>query len=178
MQKMTAKTLAFSAMLIAFATALSFLTIVKMPQGGSVSALSMLFIALIGYFYGVKVGVMAGVAYGLIQFAFGGYVVHPVQFLLDYPLAFGCLGLSGLFYKHKYGLIIGYLTGVFGRFVCSTAAGFVFFSEYAPEGQSALLYSIIYNGTYLGVEALISSIIILVPVVRTNLEKLKERAVL
>ena len=66
-----------------------------MPQGGSVTLLSLLPIAVITYLYGTKRGVTAGVALGLVNLIFGPYVIHPVQLLLDYPIAFGALGLGG-----------------------------------------------------------------------------------
>lgn len=45
------KRLVTSAMAIALATLTSFITIFKMPMGGSVTLFSMLFIVLIGYWY-------------------------------------------------------------------------------------------------------------------------------
>ena len=48
------KRLVTSAMAIALATLTSFITIFKMPMGGSVTLFSMLFIVLIGYWYGIR----------------------------------------------------------------------------------------------------------------------------
>ncbi len=84
-------------MRLQFSFVLSQIKLFSLPQGGSITPFSMLFIILIGYFFGVKTGVLTGIVYGLLQLAFGGWVMHPMQLLLDYPLAFGALGLSGLF---------------------------------------------------------------------------------
>ena len=76
---------------------------------------------MIGYFFGPVQGILCGIAYGMLQLAIGPYVVHPAQLLLDYPIAFGMLGLSGFFHKRSDGLIPGYIVGVFGRLVCCPA---------------------------------------------------------
>ena len=48
---------------------------------------------------GPKVGITTGVIYGIIQFIILPYAIDPIQVLLDYPLAFGVLGLAGFFQK-------------------------------------------------------------------------------
>ena len=114
-------------MAIALATVIA--TVIKLPSlpnGGSVTLISMLIICLVGYWYGPVTGIIAAVAYGVLQFITGPYVVHPLQVLLDYPLAFGALGLSGFFYKKKNGLVIGYIVGVCGRFVMHMISGLIF----------------------------------------------------
>ena len=128
------KILVFSAVAIALGTALSMVSIVKMPQGGSLTLFSMFIVSMIGYFFGPVQGILCGIAYGMLQLAIGPYVVHPAQLLLDYPIAFGMLGLSGFFHKRSDGLIPGYIVGVFGRLVCSVLSGVIFFAEYA-EGN-------------------------------------------
>jgi len=105
--------------------------------------------------YGLRAGLEIGVIYGLVHMALGGCVINPVQAMLDYPLAYAALGLSGLFRKY---LIVG--VGVVGRFLCHFISGIVFFAIYAPEGMNPALYSAIYNGSYLIIEFIISSIII------------------
>ena len=73
----------------------------KMPYGGSVTLFSMLFICLIGYWYGVRAGIMTGLAYGILQFIQEPYVLSLFQVCCDYVLAFAGLGLAGLFSKSK-----------------------------------------------------------------------------
>lgn len=170
------KQLMFAAMAIALASVASFLKIMDMPMGGSVTLFSMLFISLIGYWYGPAVGIMTGVAYGLLQFAIDPYVFSIPQVIVDYPLAFGALGLSGFFRDKKWGLYIGYVVSVLGRYVFAFLSGYIFFGMYAPEGWNAVAYSLAYNGAYLGAEGLLTLIVIGVPPVRVALDKVKVMA--
>ena len=133
---LTTKQLVYSAVAIALAVVCSMIKLFDMPMGGSVTLLSMLFIVLIAYWYGPYVGIMTAVAYGLVQFVLEPIFYTIPQMLLDYPLAFGALGLAGFFNKKKWGLQIGYIAGVIGRFVFATISGVVFFAAYAPEGMS------------------------------------------
>ena len=173
---LTTKQLVYSAMAIALSLVCSMIKIWTMPMGGSVTLLSMLFIVLIAYWYGPYAGIMTAVAYGLVQF-----VIEPIfytipQMLLDYPLAFGALGLAGFFHKKKFGLQIGYIVGVFGRFVCSTVSGVVFFASFAPEGMHPLLYSMGYQASYLVPEAIATLMIISIPPVSKALANVKKHA--
>ena len=91
--------------------------------------------------------------------------------LVDYPLAFGALGLSGFFSNKKYGLQIGYVVGIFGRFVFAFLSGLLFFAAYAEgSGMSAPVYSICYNGAYMLPESIFTAcgawILLRVPVSR------------
>ena len=164
------------AMCLALATALSYVKLFKAPMGGSVTLCSMLFIVLTGYFYGAKTGLMVGTAYGILQFVLEPYFYTIPQVIIDYPLAFGALGISGFFYKKKNGLYIGYILSVFGRLVFATLSGFIFFSQYAPEGMHPFIYSLSYNGSYLGIEALITLAVISLPPVKNTIAKLKKEA--
>ena len=81
---------------VALAWALNFLKLWEMPYGGSV-ALDMAPIMLLALRRGWKVGVLTGVLYGFANMLPRPFIVHPAQMILDYPLAFGLVGLSGLF---------------------------------------------------------------------------------
>ena len=174
--KDTTKKLVYSALGIALALVTSYIKLWEMPMGGSVTLLSMLFICLIGYWYGLKYGLIAGIAFGLLQFVIDPYMISVPQVILDYPLAFGALGLSGLFCDKRFGLQIGYVFGVIGRFVCSTLSGVIFFADYAPEGMNPWVYSIAYQGSYLGVELLLTLIVISIPPVAKALSLVKGQA--
>jgi thiamine transporter len=136
----------------AIAVALSFVlglfVLFKMPFGGSVS-LEMIPLILLSLRQGWKVGVVAGAAYGLLYLAIDFFVVHPVQLLLDYPLAFGALGLAGLFKPTVLGAVLGATVAVLARFACHFLSGVVFFASVAPEGWNPYLYSAAYNAAYL-----------------------------
>jgi thiamine transporter len=147
--------------MLALSCALSMLTIYKMPQGGSITAGSMIPIIFFAVRWGVGPGLLTGLAYGLIQAILpGAYIMHPIQFLLDYPVAFTCLGLAGFFNKDNASILAGTALAVLGRLVCHILSGVVFFGEYAPVGQSPWVYSLIYNGTFLGVEFIITAILV------------------
>ena len=175
--------LVFSAVAIALAMITSNIKLMHMPMGGSVTLLSMFFITLIGYWYGIGGGLIAAVAYGLLQFVIGGYFLSLPQMLCDYPLAFGALGLSGLFRmkdrRHPISRMLpGYLLGVCGRYVFSIISGVVFFASYAADAgyESPFVYSAVYNGAYLGVEALITVVVILIPAVQKGLSQVTKLA--
>lgn len=162
-----------SAMAIALATVTSMIKLADMPLGGSVTLLSMLFIALVGYWYGPTAGITAGMAYGLLQFVLEPVFYTLPQMFVDYPLAFGALGLSGLFRNRKFGLQIGYTAGVLGRFAFSFLSGVLFFAAYAPENMHPAVYSAVYNGSYLAAEGVLTLIIISIPPVAKALKYVK-----
>ncbi len=176
-KKFTAKQLTFSAMAIALAMVTSMLKLWDMPMGGSVTLFSMLFIALIGNWYGLTTGLITGLAYGLLQLVIDPYILSIPQLVLDYFLAFGALGLSGIFSKSKNGLIKGYLLSVFGRFIFSTISGYIFFPTFMPEFlDNALVYSICYNGFYIGAEAALTLVLLMLPPVNKALNEIKKIA--
>lgn len=174
--KVSTKILVTTSLLLALSFVLNKITIIKMPQGGSVTAFSMLVLSLVGYFYGPRQGIMAGIAFGLLDLLVGGYVVHPIQLLLDYPLAFGALGLCGLFRNKKNGLITGYLVGALSRYICVVISGIVFWGMYAPENFNPVSWSLFYNITYIGVEAAITVPLLFVPSIKNLITRLKQIA--
>lgn len=95
-KKWTAKTVAFGALSIALSFVLSCFRLYRMPQGGSVTPGSMLPLMLFSAAYGVGPGLLAGLAYGVLQYLQGGWFANVWQFSLDYLLAFAALGLAGL----------------------------------------------------------------------------------
>ncbi len=148
---------------VALAYALNLIVVFRMPQGGSVTAVSMVPLLWLALRRGVKVGVIGGIVFGIVDMFPQPFVVHPVQFLLDYPLAFGALGLAGLFQRYP---IPGVIVGIACRFICHFISGFVFFGMYAPEGMNPAVYSAIYNGSYLIVELVLSVIVMYILVKR------------
>lgn len=174
--RLTAKQLAFCAMAIALGTVLSNLKIYEFPFGGSVTLLSMLIICLPGYWFGLEAGLITGAAYGVLQLIIDPYVIHPLQLLSDYPLAFGAFGLSGLFTEKKNGLLKGYAAGIIGRWIFATISGWIFFAEYAWEGWHPLPYSLAYNGIYIFSEAAITYIVLAIPYARSALARIKKLA--
>lgn len=173
-QKTNTKTMVVSALLVGLSIVLTRITIYSLPQGGSVSLFGMLPIVICAYFFGTRRAVMCGMCVGMIDLIFKPYVIHPIQLLLDYPLAFGAIGFAGLiFMAKKDGLIPAYLFGVLCRYICAVISGVVFFGAYAPEGFSALTWSLWYNLLYLAIEAAGTVVLLLIPSVRYSLKRIK-----
>ncbi|MCI5584952.1 MAG: energy-coupled thiamine transporter ThiT [Lachnospiraceae bacterium] len=179
-KKITTRQIVFSAMAIALATVIAVvIKLPSLPNGGSVTLFSMLIVTLVGYWYGPVVGITAAVAYGILQFITGPYVVHPAQVILDYPLAFGALGLSGFFKDKKNGLLTGYIVGVIGRFFWAMVSGLIFYTEYVDSLQgnmAAIWASTAYNLSYLLPEAVLTIILISLPAVKKAMGSIKAMA--
>ncbi|MCM1155746.1 MAG: energy-coupled thiamine transporter ThiT [Roseburia sp.] len=177
----SARQLVFSAMALALGFATSYIKIIDMPWGGSVTLCSMLFVTLIGYWYGPKIGLSAGFAYGILQFVQGGggYILSPMQACMDYILAFAALGLSGFFYKKNNGLIRGYLLAVFIRGLFHSIGGYLYWMDYMPDNfpkSLASIYPIAYNYAYILIEAAITIVILLLPPVKQAMNRVKAMA--
>jgi len=154
-----------SALLIAIGFVLSYITLIRMPQGGSVTPLSMLPILLIGIRHGIKWGLAGGFVYACLQMlqqfwppptgTVEGYIAVV---MLDYILAFSVLGLSGIFKGKKYGLAIAAPICLALRFICHFISGIVVWGVFA-EGMPVWLFSLVYNGSYMGVEIVITTVV-------------------
>jgi len=155
--RFSTKLIAETVVFVALATVLSYIKLFSLPQGGSVTAASMVPLVWLALRRGPKVGLFAAAVYGLVQLALEPYIYHPVQVLLDYPIAFGLLGVAGFFQKRP---LIGTSLGIFGRFFAHFLSGIVFFASYAPEGMHPIVYSAVYNGGYMLVELVISVYVI------------------
>lgn len=144
-KKWNAKTIAFAALAISLSFVLSCFRLYRMPQGGSITPGSMLPLMLFSATFGVGPGLLAGMAYGLLQFFQGGaYFLNVWQLLLDYILAFAALGLCGL-YRHlpkAWGLYASMALAAVCRALSATLAGYMFW-------ETDLWPSLVYNGTYL-----------------------------
>ena len=177
-KRIETKPLVFAAVAMALGMITSFLKLFEAPMGGSVTLFSMLFICCIGYWYGLRTGLITGFAYGLLQLISDPYIISLPQMITDYLLAFGALGLSGLFCNKKNGLIKGYIAGVLGRYLFAFLSGLIFFASYAEgTGMSAPVYSLAYNGSYLGCEAFMPLIILPIPAVNKAFLRVKQMAV-
>lgn len=158
------------ALMVALATILSFITIYHLPQGGNITALSMLPIILMSYRNGLKWGIFTGFAYSLVQLLIG---FHNVMYmptllrqigciLLDYIIPFTFLGTACFFAKPFKNQIVGIGVSTFivcfVRFICSFLSGILLFGAYAPEGTPVWLYSLVYNGSYMLPETILTII--------------------
>ena len=178
-KRMGTKQLVFCAMAMALAFITSYIKIFNMPWGGSVTLCSMLFIVLVGNWYGPKTGVLVGLVYGILQFIQEPYVLSFFQVCCDYILAFAALGVAGFFAKSKNGLIKGYIVAVIARGAFHALGGYLYWMDYMPENFPKALYSvypILYNYSYLLAEGVITVIIICIPAVAKGLNRVKRIA--
>jgi len=153
--------LAESSVLIAVGFALSYITLIKLPQGGSVTPLSMLPILMIGLRHGPKWGLGGGFAYACLQMLqqfwpppTATVAAYISVILLDYVFAFTILGLSGFFRGMRYGLVYAAPVCLFLRFMSHFVSGIVVWGVYAGE-LPVWLYSLTYNGSFMGIELLL-----------------------
>ena len=153
-------------LMIAIASVLSMVKLVDLPYGGSVTVASMLPIIIIAYRHGLAWGLSSSLAYGVIQQLLGLNTLSYVTtwqsvlavILLDYIIAFGVIGLAGVFRKMKsqsaalvYGSI---LVGVL-RYICHVISGATVWAGLSIPSQAALLYSFAYNATYMIPETIV-----------------------
>lgn len=171
--KTPTKKLVYGSLCISIAFVLSYIRIFHMPQSGSITPASMLPIMFFAYMFGPVEGIMAGMAYGLLQYVQDPYAVHWIQLLFDYPLAFGTLGLAGYF---KNNLKLGLIVGSLGRFIFHVLSGVFFFAEYAAgTGMTPLVYSVAYN-SFIGVELIICLVLVSIPQFNSALKRIKGEA--
>jgi len=154
--KFTAKLITMVGLAVALSMVLHIFKLYEMPQGGSITLGSMVPIILMSIFYGPEVGFLTGLLIGILNLFLDPYILTPIQVLFDYPLPYMALGLAGYFKNNKY---VGTVVGILGRYVFHILSGVIFFSSYAGS-QNPLIYSIVYNISYLGPDALVCFIII------------------
>lgn len=145
------KALSFAGISIALSFALSYIKIFSLPQGGSVTLASMLPLIIYAYVFGARKGLFAGIIYGLMQCLQNPQIYQPMQVLLDYPIAFGAIGLAGIAKNVKFAknplskFIFGASIACLGRYVAHFLSGYYVFSSWKMEGYTALSWSIVYN---------------------------------
>lgn len=178
-KKLTTQQLVTCAVALALAYVTSYIKLFKLPFGGSVTLFSMLFIVLIGYWYGPKTGILVGFAYGIMQFLQEPYVLSFFQVCCDYLLAFAALGLGGFFRNSKHGLIKGYLAAIITRGAFHTLGGYLYWMDYMPEEfpkALSFLYPVIYNYSYILAEAALTLILLSIPAVKKAMEQVRRSA--
>jgi thiamine transporter len=146
-----ARSLAYAGICTAMSYALSYIKLWDMPQGGSITLVSLLPLMLYSYIFGAKKGVFVGFTYGVLQALQDPWLIHPAQFLLDYPIAFSAAGLAGLFKNiqifgklPQLNFTLGAILAGCMRFICHVLSGTLAFEAYAA-GQNPWLYSLAYN---------------------------------
>ena len=139
------RSLAYGAIALALSFALGYARLFRMPQGGSITFASLLPLLIYAYMFGIRRGIILGVIYGVLQAVQDPWIIHPLQFLLDYPLAFAAIGLGGVFKElelFKKAPIVAFLLGgvvaVIVRYFCHVSSGIFAFASYAEDGYTVV----------------------------------------
>lgn len=125
---------------------------------------------------GLKAGLLSGLCWGLLHFLLSKvYFLSLPQVVIEYILAFVAMGLAGLYSTpiqkalksnqklQAAGLAcLAAITAVLARYLFHFWAGILFWSDYAPEGMSPLLYSLYVNGSA-GLLTLLFTLLVLLP---------------
>lgn len=159
-----------TALMLALSTILAELPVISFPFGGSVTIFSQVPMVVVAYRYGIKWGAFAGLSMGIIQMLFGignfayvsGIAAYLILIFADYIIAFGALGLSGMF-KNKiknpvFSLALGGAVVSVIRFLCHFISGVTIWGDYAQGAQAVWLYSLTYNAGYMVPELIITVI--------------------
>ena len=149
------KRLTESAMLLSLALVLevvSKMCIPPLPFGGQVTLVSMLPVVLIAYRHGVRWGLVAALAYALVEMLIGAKTVaaafQPGYFgdgtmifnalimcVMDYLVAFTALGLGGAFrnriQKPGLSLCLGSVLALGCRYLAHVTSGYILFAGWA-----------------------------------------------
>ena len=164
-----------SALFIAIATVLSEFKIFPQHFGGGLTPVSMLPIVLIPIMYDTGWGFFCSGVYAVMQCLFGldtafGSALSPIAvvgcLLLDYLLAYFCLGLVGLFRNGKTPIIVlGVALSIVARFLCSVISGVTVWGEYiwltGVTFFEGIFASAVVN-VYILIEAVTTSVVIAV----------------
>jgi thiamine transporter len=149
----------------------------SLPYGGSITLGSMVPVMWLALRRGVRVGLVAGAIFGLIALPIDvillpySPITNPVQVVLEYPIAFGVLGLAGIFRKRSTVFaIVGVGISIFIKFLLHFIAGIVFWAWSVPTGWNPAVWSAVYNGSFLLPEFIISAILMYILVKKGTLE--------
>ena len=165
MKNTKTKILVEAAIMVALATVLCYIRIIKLPWGGSVTLLSMLPIIIFSIKHGAKQGMFASFVFSLIQFGQGvmdglfGWGLTPTMLiaciLLDYIGAYSVIGVAGVFRNKGFtGWVSGTILAVILRYTFHVLSGIVIWHSVGSiwEGFSTdneVLYSLVYNAAYM-----------------------------
>ena len=149
----------------------------SLPYGGSVTLGSMVPVMWLSIRRGIRVGLIAGAIFGLLALFIDvmllpySPITNPVQVILEYPMAFGTLGLAGIFHKNStVPAITGVGISILVKFLLHFIAGIIFWSWTVPEGWWPVAWAVVYNGSFLLVEFIISAILMFILVKKRTLE--------
>lgn len=136
--------------------------------GGSFSLFGQVPIIIVSYRHGIKNGIVASTALAIFEMIIGyknftyvtGIVAYLIVAFADYIIAFGCLGLGGMFKgklkSRSTELVLGGIIVCIIRFLCHFISGITIWTGYCPEGMAIAVYSLFYNGSYMAIELVLT----------------------
>ena len=163
--------LAESAMMVALSIAVFIVSeFIPWPYayGGGFSMFGQVPIILVSYRHGVKNGLAASMALAIFEMIMGyknfayvsGIAAYLIVAFADYIIAFGCLGLGGMFrdklHNQTAELALGGTVVCIIRFLCHFVSGITIWSGYCPEDMAVGVYSFVYNGSYMAIELILT----------------------
>ncbi|MCR4804159.1 MAG: energy-coupled thiamine transporter ThiT [Clostridia bacterium] len=166
--------LAECAVLIALGTILAQIKVYEMPNGGSITAASMVPFILVSFRHGAKWGLLTGFANSLLQMLLGGLWPTPagtalamgLEVILDYLVPFTVLGIAYVFAKpfgenrKLEGIVCGTICVCFLRFLAHFLSGIIVWGSITEDGIGAVTYSASYNGSFMSIETVITVVVI------------------
>lgn len=166
------RALVYGALCLTLSFVLSYFKLFSMPFGGSITLVSMLPLMLYANCFGPAAGFLAALGYALLQIVQGAWIVHPIQFVLDYFVAFTCLGIPSLFPKN---LPLGAAVGGLSRMLVSVVSGAIFFADGGLDYGIAnpWVYSFLYNALTVGIDTILCVIVACLPPVKRLVNSLR-----
>lgn len=165
------RTLTECALLVAMAVVLNFIKFAPWPNGGSITLGAMVPLVYLSLRHGYKWGVLSSFVYSILQMALDRVIVpagesigqYLMVALLDYVIAYTVLGLASVFArpfsKETTGAVVGAAAATCLRYGCHILSGILIWGAYAPEGMPVWLYSVVYNGSYMIPEIIITAVL-------------------
>lgn len=175
MKERTAKTRVLTESAIMVALSIAIFTVSDLLPwpfiyGGSFSLFGQVPIIIVSYRHGIKNGIVASTALAIFEMIIGyknftyvtGIVAYLIVAFADYIIAFGCLGLGGMFKgklkSRSTELVLGGIIVCIIRFLCHFISGITIWTGYCPEGMAIAVYSLFYNGSYMAIELVLTVI--------------------
>lgn len=134
--------------MLALAFLLDKIVLFKLPYGGSVTLARKLPLVIFAIRWGVKAGIVEGVMFGLLNMLIGGYVIHPVQAILDYILAAAAIGLAGIKFgdeKKATSYLPSIILSFFVSGIFNVISGQIFFYSMTSAAEAGFDKFILYN---------------------------------
>ena len=181
--------LVLAGVMIAMGTALGFVKPFELPYGGAITLCSMLPVMFFSYRCGLKWGLSAGLVFSVLQLLFGLDALKGISAMmvvgsifLDYILAFTVLGLAGMFRgkikNDAAAFTLGSFVSMMLRYFCSFLSGWVLWTSFNETADMqgfiatffpalgnlsgtalAVVYSLVYNGSYMIPEIILTCVV-------------------